>query len=195
VPDARLYVIYIGGDDPRKNTALKLVKHGLAVNVRRIPAGALVLDPYSPHPISPEDRGTAEIRGLVVVDTSWRRFRMPRGRAVRRRLPLLLAANPVNYGRPFLLSSAEAIAASLYIMGFRSQAARVLSLFKWGPAFFELNGGFLEVYSGARTSGEIAEAECRLIHEKIGLDLADCSLEELAAIYGGIIRSYLEQGR
>jgi pre-rRNA-processing protein TSR3 len=148
----RLFVVYYGGDDPRKNTAAKLLRHGLAERARRPPTGSLVLDPGAVVPVSGSDAAIAEARGLVVVDASWRRLRIPRGRYNARRLPLLLAANPVNYGHPFLLSSAEAAAAALYILGRREEAERVLGLFKWGPSFFEINRRFLEAYAAAAQS-------------------------------------------
>ena len=52
------------------------------------------------------------------------------GKAANHRvLPLLLAANPVNYGKPFKMNTAEAMAATLYIAGFKEQAARLLEPF------------------------------------------------------------------
>ncbi len=54
-------------------------------------------------------------------------------------VPYLVAANPVNYGKPFKLSCAEAIAAALYIAKKDNEADEVLSMFKWGSGFYPVN--------------------------------------------------------
>ena len=76
-----------------------------------------------------------------------------------RALPYLLAGNPVNFGRPFKLNSAEAFAAALYILGYKEQAEKVLSKFNWGHSFLELNKEPLEEYSKAKNSREIVEIQ------------------------------------
>ena len=190
----RILVLYYGGDDPRANTAAKLIRLGLAVEARRPPRGSLLLDARSPVPVSRDDRASVESRGLVALDSSWRRLPpQPRGRFRARRLPLLLAANPVNYGRPFLLSTAEALAAALYLTGFEEEARELLKPFKWGHVFFELNSGLLERYRG-RGAEEVVEAECGILEELAGHEIGDCSMEGLARLYSRVIEEYVRSG-
>lgn len=74
-------------------------------------------------------------------------------------LPLLLAANPVNWGKPGRLTTAEALATVLYLVGEREQAEQVLGAFRWGQRFFELNKEPLDAYALARTSAELVELQ------------------------------------
>ena len=74
-------------------------------------------------------------------------------------LPLLLAANPVNWGKPGKLTTAEALAAGLYLVGRKEQARNILGAFRWGERFFELNLEPLEAYSQAKSSSELVELQ------------------------------------
>lgn len=166
----RIYVIRYGRDDPKKSTAMKLVRLGLAriVPARRVPKRAVVLDPFAPTRVSSSDSGLIERFGIAVIDTSWKTGvedirRFPKRVGVHRSLPLLKAANPINYGKPYRLSSAEALAAALYIAGFTEDALEILSKFKWGPEFLKINREYLKAYAEASTADEVREAERRFI--------------------------------
>jgi len=67
----------------------------------------------------------------------------------------LVATNPTYYGRPTTLSTAEALAAALIILGDKTRAEEILNKFKWGPTFLELNHEPLEAYARAKDSTEI----------------------------------------
>jgi len=84
-------------------------------------------------------------------------------RSASRCLPYLVAANPVNYGVPTKLSTVEALASALYIANHREEADRLLSIFKWGPNFVELNRQLLESYANARDSSGVVEVQKRFI--------------------------------
>jgi pre-rRNA-processing protein TSR3 len=157
-----LYVYHARQDDPKKCSAKRMQKFGLATlyeTVGKLPQGAILLNPMAEKAISPEDEKYAH-RGIVVLDCTWGEVErvFPKLRPKRfeeRALPYLLAANPVNYGKPFMLNSAEAFVAALYILGHTGQAREVAGRFKWGDTFLILNKEPLEAYAGAKGSEEV----------------------------------------
>ena len=158
----KIYVVLLREDDPLKNTAVKMIKSGIAEEIDKfkLKSKMIVLNPYSQKYLGPWYRELAVKYGLVVVDASWRRldqFRFRGLSGIHVRLPPLLPGNPINYAKPCILSSAEAVAATLYILGFREEYERVLGLYKWMRTFHELNKELLEAYSNARSLGELVK--------------------------------------
>ena len=96
------------------------------------PFGGIVLDSEAGAVVSRADADIVRRFGVGGVNCSWNRLgEVPSrklGKAANHRLlPLLLAANPVNYGKPFKMNTAEAMAATLYIVGLKDEAAKVLA--------------------------------------------------------------------
>lgn len=169
----RLYIYDEKQCDPKKCTGRKLVRFNLAQEIsslRRIPHGAIVLTPWAEKAVSREDAARAAARGIVALDLSWKNIdTLPRKMkgVAERSLPFLVAANPVNWGRPCKLTSAEALAASLYIMGFKEQAHKTMSKFTWGEELFRVNREPLKLYSEAQTSAEVVAIQSEyLVDEK-----------------------------
>ncbi len=171
VPAIRLYAYHAGQCDPKKCTSKKLERLGLLTFVPRVtslPAGTLLLTPEAERALSRADAERAQRHGLSVLDLSWKVTEKVGGfpavpRAVGRALPYLLAANPVNYGKPFVLSSAEALAAALIILGEAGRAQELLAKFAWGERFLTLNREPLEAYVGAASSAEVVAAQAEFI--------------------------------
>lgn len=164
----KILVYHEGTCDPAKCTALKLARLGKAIIVRKIadvPPNFLILNPLSQTALSLTDKEVFEARGLIAVDCSWNRlsnvFRNIKG--AHRALPYLIATNPVNYGVPTKLSTAEAIGAALYILGFKEEARGILECFKWGPHFLTLNYELLEAYFSAKNSTEVISIQKEFI--------------------------------
>jgi len=150
-----LLVYRLGEDDPRKCTSNVLRRHGLARVFRHqssIPRNAIVLNPEAIRTLTSDDRGQALQNGLVVIDSSWNKsdniFHFVK-RGDHRKLPPLLAANPTNYAVPEKLSSVEAFASALILMGFDELADLLLSKFNWGHTFLSLNDERLRHYRGS----------------------------------------------
>lgn len=158
----RVYAILYREDDPSKNTALKMVREGLAqvIKKRDLRGTPLVLNPFSKVYLGHWLREWVARFGIVVVDASWRmlsgvKFKGIKG--VHVKLPPLLAGNPINYAKPCILSSVEAVAAALYITGFTELYEKYLGLYKWMSTFHHLNAELLEVYSKAENVDELVK--------------------------------------
>lgn len=74
-------------------------------------------------------------------------------------VPYLIAANPTNYGRPWRLNCAEALAAAFYICGHEDWADAVLTHFNYGQPFLEINASVLKRYAACKNEAEVKQAE------------------------------------
>jgi pre-rRNA-processing protein TSR3 len=150
---------------PRICSGHKLIRFGLAEGIYKlssIPRNSVVLSPFGEKVLSRETH-----RNLVALDVSWKRIEEIRAisrdsmkkKISFRILPLLVPANPVNYGKVSRLSTVEALAAALYIMQKKESALKLLSKFKWGIEFINLNEELLNAYAEANSASEIIEIQ------------------------------------
>ncbi|MDD2439859.1 MAG: DUF367 family protein [Methanosarcinaceae archaeon] len=159
-----LYIYHAGQCNPKKCTGKKLARFELArlyEKISKLPRASILLDPMAEKALSPADNTE---KGIVVLDCSWEEVErvfpeLEKRNLQHRALPYLLAGNPVNFGRPLKLNSAEAFAAALYILGQKEQAQKIMSKFNWGHSFLELNHELLEEYSQAKNSTEIVKVQ------------------------------------
>tara|TARA_B100000401_G_scaffold194148_1_gene130930 strand:- start:1482 stop:2033 length:552 start_codon:yes stop_codon:yes gene_type:complete len=168
--DVPVHAIWLAQDDPKKNTAVRLSKRRdliLHERFNRLPRRGIILEPLCGKVLGPEDHSLLLEEGgsLVGLDCSWAQIEdsvnqvMKRTKLKPRMLPLLLAANPVNWGKPSKMTTAEALAASLYLIGKEEQARNLLSAFRWGDQFFILNKEPLEAYRDAKSSSELVDLQ------------------------------------
>jgi len=143
-------------DDPKKCTAAKMVKFGLAKNIKKIGSKGLVLDPFSEKTLLAKDRFI--VNSIIGIDCSWNladHAFSKKFNGVKRKLPPLFAGNPVNYSKLNKLTTAEALSGSLFILGFKEQSLELLNKFKWGHTFYDLNQNLLNDYSKAENEEQI----------------------------------------
>lgn len=152
----KLQVLMFYQDDPKKCTAAKMVKFGLAQNITKIGTKGLVLDPFSEKTLLPKDKFL--INSVVGIDCSWNLVDQAFSKkfnGIKRKLPPLLAGNPVNYSKLNKLTTVEALSATLIILGFKEQGLELLDKFKWGHTFYELNQNLFEEYSKLENEQQI----------------------------------------
>jgi len=150
--------------DPKKCTGRKLARFKL-IKVLRLghKFSGIVLSPNGEKCVCPDDASIVSKHGIAVVDCSWAKIESTPFSKMKsnhpRLLPFLVAANPINYGKPCQLSCVEALAAALIITGFPKIADYYLGKFRWGNSFLSLNGEVLQKYSSCKTSTEVIEVQ------------------------------------
>lgn len=159
-PKIQLAMWDFGQCDAKRCTGRKLSRFGLLKELRvNNGFGGIVLSPVGTQCVSKEDYSLMKRKGLAVVDCSWARLSDVPFVKLRctapRLLPWLVAANPVNYGRPCQLSCVEALSAALLICGEEETANLLLGKFKWGHAFLSLNRELLKAYADCENSSDI----------------------------------------
>ena len=144
----KLQILMFYQDDPKKCTAAKMIKFGLAHSIKKISNKGLVLDPFSEKTLLSSDKHL--VNSIIGIDCSWNKAEQAFSKkfnGIKRKLPPLLAGNPVNYSKLNKLTTVEALSASLFILGFNEQALSLLDKFKWGHTFYSLNQNLLKEYS------------------------------------------------
>ncbi|KAF3907199.1 hypothetical protein ABW21_db0209594 [Orbilia brochopaga] len=171
-----------GHCDPKRCSGKKLEKAGLIRGLRIGQKFAgIVVTPNGKTVVSPADAEIATDFGAAVVECSWARISEWRswslietalqipfsriGGKHERLLPYLVAANPVNYGKPWKLNCAEALAACFYITGHPDWAEHILQPFTWGHAFLEINEELLDKYAACQDAAEVKETETSWLDE------------------------------
>jgi pre-rRNA-processing protein TSR3 len=166
-------VIYeFGQCDPKRCSGHKLVK---LKKIDSIPLksnfNGIILSPDGKFAVSPSDRDHILRFGIGLIDCSWNQVesfdfsKLPRKN--NRLLPWLVAANTINYGKPWKLNCVEALAATLYIIGEKDEAKSIFEGFSYGDEFFKLNLDILEIYSNCTNGESIVKAQNDYINEQL----------------------------
>ncbi|XP_013715715.2 18S rRNA aminocarboxypropyltransferase-like [Brassica napus] len=183
VPNVQLAMWDFGQCDAKRCTGRKLARFNLLKELRvNTGFGGVVLSPVGRQCVSKEDYALIKSRGLAVVDCSWARLTDVPFAKLRctapRLLPWLVAANPVNYGRPCELSCVEALSAALILCGEEETANLLLGKFKWGHAFLSLNKDILKEYSKCENSAEIISVQNSWLTQQTQISKQPAPLKE-----------------
>lgn len=123
----------------------------------------VIITPNGKHVVSPADRELMDQYGAAVVECSWARTKEVQwnkvGGKCERLLPYLVAANTVNYGKPWRLNCVEALAAAFYICGHADWAEQILEPFSYGPSFLEINSSLLKRYAACTDEASVKKTE------------------------------------
>ncbi|KAH8127396.1 hypothetical protein ACSS6W_002994 [Trichoderma asperelloides] len=154
----------LGHCDPKRCSGKKLMKLGMMRELHLGQRhGGVIITPNGKKVVSPADRELMDHFGAAVVECSWARTKEVQwnkvGGKCERLLPYLVAANTVNYGKPWRLNCVEALAAAFYICGHADWAEQILAPFSYGPSFLEINSTLLKKYAACADEAGVKRTE------------------------------------
>ncbi len=145
-------------DDPKKCTAAKLIKFGLAKKITKSQSKTVLLHPYAKKTLLNHEK--LSFNSITGIDCSWtlaEKVFQENFTGVSRKLPPLLAGNPINYSKINKLTTVEAIAGAAYILGDELLSQKLLEKFNWGHTFLELNENLLHDYQNATSEEQVIQ--------------------------------------
>ena len=145
-------------DDPKKCTAAKLIKFGLAKKITKSQSKTVLLHPFAEKTLFNHEKSF--FNSITGIDCSWDLAEQVFKKnfvGISRKLPPLLAGNPVNYSKINKLTTVEAIAGAAYILGEQELSQKLLEKFNWGHTFLELNENLLNDYQKANSDEKVKE--------------------------------------
>ena len=167
----KLSMLYFDQCDPKKCTGKKMERLGLLKETKfQRNYGGILLTPNGKKICSIEDHEIIAKKGICVIDCSWAKFNelhLDLHKIETRSLPFMVAVNPVNFGKAFKLSCAEAFAACLYLGGFEKEAKFIMDHFKWGAHFFKINEELFGKYKGITSQDELKEIQEKYINDEL----------------------------
>ncbi|ODV60041.1 ribosome biogenesis protein TSR3 [Ascoidea rubescens DSM 1968] len=151
--------------DPKRCSGKKLERLGL---IRSLKIGqrfsGLAISSNGKKLISKEDTFIMLEKGIAVIECSWAKIdEIPFSRFTsnknERLLPYLVAANTVNYGKPWKLNCVEALAAAFAICDQLQYAEKLLENFSYGLNFLKINEELFDIYKKCNNSEEVEAAQ------------------------------------
>ena len=145
-------------DDPKKCTAAKLIKFGLAKKITKSQSKTVLLHPFAEKTLFNHEKSF--FNSITGIDCSWALAEQVFQKnfvGLSRKLPPLLAGNPVNYSKINKLTTVEAIAGAVYILGDKELSKKLLEKFNWGHTFLELNENLLNDYQKTNSDAQVKE--------------------------------------
>jgi len=152
----QINVLMFNQDDPKKCTAAKLVRFGLAKKITSLRSKTALLHPFAADTLLNSEKSI--FHSITAIDCSWNKAEemfQKNYSGIPRKLPPLLAGNPVNYSRINKLTTVEALASAAFILGNEELCSDLLAKFNWGHTFLELNENLLNDYQNAQSEDDV----------------------------------------